>query len=170
MNVCAAGLGYWPCNLTPRVGGVSGQAPLGCGRPWALRVRVVWVCDLYSPLEKFFLTPEHGSSPALQLPRPGGPSSGVLGTCSLLGHWVPASSMEGAIPPGQLCLLLCLPVQAVMTLSVTQQLPTSLRGSSPAGHYLCAAWIPAVHALPAKETGLRVDITFPGNRTPQPWR
>lgn len=116
--------------LGPAVLEVSvGRRPLGCGQALGSGVRLC-VCGRYSPLEKFFLTPEHGEQPGLAALCPGGPV--VRGA----GHLQPPGTLGPPLPPwrepsaqGQLCLLLCLPVQAVMTLSVTQQLPTSREGA-----------------------------------------
>ena len=107
-----------------------GRCPLGCGQALGSGVRLC-VCGRNSPLEKCFLTPEHGEQLSLAALCPGGPA--IRGAR----HLQPPGTLRPPLPlwrepsvQGQLCLLLCLPVQAVMTSSVTQRLPSS-RGGAP---------------------------------------
>ena len=112
-----------------------------------------------------------GSSLALQLSALGGPPSGVPGTCSLLGHCVPRFLCGGSHQrkASCACCSVCLSRQWWHHQSLNGFL--LLEGELPARQYLCAAsdtCCPCPPALAAKETGLRVDITFL-EREPQPW-
>lgn len=107
-----------------------GRCPLGCGQALGSGARLC-VCGRYSPLEKCFLTPEHEEQPGLAALCPG--ASVIRGA----GHLQPPGTLRPPLPlwrepsaQGRLCFLLCLPVQAAMTSSVTRRLPIS-RGRAP---------------------------------------
>ena len=134
--------------LGPAVLGVSvGRRPLGCGQALGSGARLC-VCGRYSPLEKCFLTPEHGEQPGLAALCPGGAHR--QGCWVLAASWdtmSPASSMEGAIssrPAVLAALFACPGSHDIVSHSAASYFS---RGSSPLGTTSVQLLTPAVHAL-----------------------
>ena len=144
-----------------------GRCPSSCGQALGSGARLC-VCGWYSPLEKYFPSPEHGEQPRLAALSPG--ASVVRGA----GHLQSPGTLLPPLPPwrepsaqGWLSLLLCMPVQAVMTLSVTWRLPTSRGGAPRQALPVCSFWHPLSMPSCPRCQGNRSESGYnlPGERT-----
>ena len=146
-NVCAAGLGYWPCTWTCGVGGVSGQAPLGLWAGPGLWSEVVCLWTILTFREMLPDSRAWGAArPCSSLPW-GAHRQGCWVLAASWDTMSPASSMEGAIssrPAVLAALFACPGSHDIVSHSAASYFS---RGSSPLGTTSVQLLTPAVHAL-----------------------